>query len=155
MFFNIFFLTNFFIPRCEAFIRPTIHTEGIVGVAEDIFMRKAFCAVFFIPYTASIPGFFHAVFPHKLWLSAGLVKSDPCASRNHGVYGGFKCLVLIVHQRCAVIKRCSFKRRPHCHSELSGTYWAPDGLTCEVELTVWTRKPAGVSSIRVESNYQS
>ena len=26
------------------------------------------------------------------------------------------------------------------HSLLSGTYWAPDGLTREVELTVWTRK---------------
>ena len=26
------------------------------------------------------------------------------------------------------------------HSLLSGTYWAPDGLTLEVELTVWTRK---------------
>ena len=27
--------------------------------------------------------------PHTQWLSAGLVKSDPCASRNHDVFGGF------------------------------------------------------------------
>ena len=31
------------------------------------------------------------------------------------------------------------KRRPHCHSELSGTYWAPAGSTREVELTLSDR----------------
>ena len=55
---------------------PKIYVQGILRCD------------FYIPHTPPIPGVFMRFSPHTQWLSAGLVKSDPCASRNHSVYGG-------------------------------------------------------------------
>ena len=84
-----FVMEESFAPRRspqEAFVhtvRPTIHTEGMLGVVQDICARH-YALGFYIPHTPAIPGFFMR-FSQRL--SAGLVKSEPC---SHGVYGGSK-----------------------------------------------------------------
>ena len=55
-----------------------IYRPTMLGAAQDIICKT----VFLQPTHTLYIRVFYAVFSHTLWLSAGLVKSDPSASRN-------------------------------------------------------------------------